>query len=152
VSWIRSGLTNELFAINGKRVGALNGKTILVVDDEADIVDLLELALTAAGGEVVRAMSAREALEILPACRPDVFLLDIAMPEMDGYQLLSAIRSDPALRRVPAVAVTGCAYDADKQRAFAEGFAVHVAKPFKPQVLIDLVRWVSAKKPPRSIC
>ena len=90
---------------------------MLIVDDEVDIVELLEFVIAGAGATVRRATSAREALELLPSFKPDVMLLDIGMPDMDGYQLLSAIRSNPKLEKVPAVAVTGYGYQKDKEHA-----------------------------------
>ncbi len=66
-------------------------------------------------------------------------LLDISLPEMDGYDLLKAIRRDPATRRVPAIAVTARVDERDKQRAAETGFSLHVSKPIDPEALVYLV-------------
>jgi CheY-like chemotaxis protein len=144
-----TGLTGQGSATTKRAVAALDGTSVLVVDDEVDIVELLEFAITDAGATVRSATSGRAALELLPLWKPDVMLLDIDMPEMNGYELLSIIRHDPALEHVPAVAVTGSDRDRDKERTFAQGFSVHVMKPFNPDVLIDLIEWIATKARPR---
>ena len=70
-------------------------------------------------------------------------LLDIEMPDMDGYELLSAIRNHTDLHSVPAVAITGLGYPSDKDRAFAAGFEAHMTKPFDRAALTDLVEWLA---------
>jgi CheY-like chemotaxis protein len=120
-------------------VGPLSGTGVLVADNDADSLDVIEFVIASQGATVRSATSAREALEILRTWRPDVMLLDIAMPEMDGYDLLTAIRREPSLRGIPAVAVTGHAYARDKQRAEAVGFARHITKPVDIDTLIGVI-------------
>jgi CheY-like chemotaxis protein len=126
--------------------GALKGLSVLLADDEADIVELLEAVLTEEGATVKTASNAREALHVLEGWRPDVMLLDINMPMMSGYDLLSALRQDPALRQIPAVAVTGNPQANRNERAFETGFAVHVTKPFDTDALVELVGWLSRRR------
>jgi CheY-like chemotaxis protein len=128
----------------------LRGKHVLVVDDEPDVVDLIEFVVVQAGATVRTARGAHEALSLLAesAWVPDVLLLDIGMPDMNGYDLLLAIRRQDGLENVPAVAVTGFGYTVDKDRAFDVGFSVHVTKPFKSDVLVDLVRWIAQTRSP----
>ena len=116
------------------------------MDDDPDNLDALEHPIAEEGAVVRRAMSGREALALLPGWTPDVLLLDLSMPEMDGYDLLSAIRREPGLRAVPAVAVTGLGYPCDKDCAFSVGFAAHMTKPFDASALIDSVAWLTSKK------
>ena len=127
------------------RVAALDGTSVLVADDDTDSLEILEYIMAAEGATVRTAKSAGEALQLLPTWTPDVMLLDIEMPVMNGYELLSAIRSQPALLDVPAVAVTGLGYPSDKDRAFAAGFAAHVTKPFDGSALIALVEWLASR-------
>jgi CheY-like chemotaxis protein len=117
----------------------LAGIEILFADDDIDSREIVSFLLTHEGATVRTARSAGEALEFLAAWRPHVILLDIAMPVVDGYDLLSAIRNEPGLQDVPAVAVTANAYPADKARAFSVGFAAHVTKPFAPAALVTLI-------------
>jgi CheY-like chemotaxis protein len=118
---------------------ALIGIAVLAVDNDPDNLDVIEHVITEFGGSVRTATDAREVVEILRTWRPDVMLLDIAMPEVDGYDLLDAIRRDATLRAIPAVAVTGHAFDHDKRRAVDAGFARHVTKPVDIDVLIRVI-------------
>ena len=78
--------------------GGLNGTSVLIVDNDVDSLDIVELIIAEQGGTVRSATSGREVLEVLRTWRPDIILLDISMPEMDGYDLLAAIRREPALQ------------------------------------------------------
>jgi CheY-like chemotaxis protein len=123
----------------------LDGTTVLIVDDDADSVEILGYVVSDARASVRTATSGREALEILAGWKPQVLLLDVDMPLMNGYQLLGAIRSNPELRDIPAVAITGRSCPSDKQQAFEAGFSVHIAKPFEAEALIDLVEWLASR-------
>src|SRR5580658_6585971 len=96
----------------------LDGTAVLVADDDPDNLELLGFVISAEGATVRTASSGREALDLLPNWTPDVLLLDIEMPDMDGYQLLSAIRRHAGLHDVPAIAVTGLGYPSNKDRSF----------------------------------
>jgi CheY-like chemotaxis protein len=132
---------------------ALAGTSLLMVDDDPDGLALLEFVVELAGATVRSATNARDALAALASFKPDVMLLDISLPEMDGYDLLKAIRRDPAMRNVPALAVTAHAYERDKQRAAEAGFSLHVSKPFDAEALVYLVatlkpKLIAAEDPP----
>ena len=118
---------------------ALTGTSILLVDDDADLVELLDYVLVEEGANVRTATTAREALKVVRTSTPDVMLLDIAMPEIDGYELLTVIRRDPALSKVPALAVTGYTGEREKDRSRAAGFAKHLTKPFDIATLVNLI-------------
>jgi CheY-like chemotaxis protein len=118
---------------------ALTGTSILLVDDDADLVELLDYVLVEEGATVRTATTAREALKVVRTSRPDVMLLDIAMPEIDGYELLTVIRRDPALSKIPALAVTGYTAGREKHRSRAAGFAKHITKPFDIATLVNLI-------------
>lgn len=118
---------------------ALTGTSILLVDDDAELVELLDYILVEEGATVRTATTAREALKVVRSSRPDVMLLDIAMPEIDGYELLTVIRRDPALSKIPALAVTGYTAEREKHRSRAAGFAKHVTKPFDIATLVNLI-------------
>jgi CheY-like chemotaxis protein len=126
--------------------GALDGTAILVADDDADNREILQYLIGQQGGTVRSAGTARDALEMLNTWTPDLLVLDISMPDIDGYQLLRAIRGDARLRSVPAVAVTAHAYERDKLRCIEAGFVEHVPKPYDPAVLIDILAGLALQK------
>jgi CheY-like chemotaxis protein len=129
----------------------LTGKSILIADDDPDGSELLAVVLRLEGAEVRTAKDAAEALEQLDAgWTPDAMLLDLGMPEIDGYGLLESIRGREALRRVPALAVTAYAFQKDAARVAGSGFAAHVTKPYEINVLVDAVAEVIASRPGES--
>jgi CheY-like chemotaxis protein len=125
---------------------ALTGTAVLFVDDDLDIVEAIDCVLGDEGANVRTATTAREALRVLETWIPDVMLLDLAMPEMDGYELLRVIRRERSLRGIPAVAVTGYAGERERQRAQAAGFAEHVAKPSDLTTLVHLIRQLTPRR------
>jgi CheY-like chemotaxis protein len=127
----------------------LSGRAVLLADDDPDNLELIAFIFGDAGATVRTAGTSEDVLALLREWRPAVMLLDISMPEMNGYDLLAAIRSDPAMREVPAIAVTGAASDHDRRQAVAAGFAAHVSKPFDGEALVHLVRELTERAPPR---
>jgi CheY-like chemotaxis protein/anti-sigma regulatory factor (Ser/Thr protein kinase) len=114
------------------RPGAVRRGRVLVADDNRDAADSLALALQASGHEVWAAHSGGQALDMARRERPDVLILDIGMPDIDGYQLARLIRAEPWGRHAALVAMTGWGQPQDKQRARAAGFDVHLTKPVQP--------------------
>jgi CheY-like chemotaxis protein len=102
---------------------------ILVVDDNADAADSLKLLLQLDGHRVEAALSSAEALERVQSFKPDIVLLDIGLPNMDGYEVARRIRAMPALADVQLIALTGYGQAEDKVRAKASGFDDHLIKP-----------------------
>jgi len=119
----------------------LANKQVLVVDDEADARELACEILRRADAEVLSAMSVREALECLAKRIPHVLVSDLAMPGEDGYSLIRALRCFPPDRggRIPAIALTAYAREADRQRALSAGFQMHLVKPIEPRQLVSAV-------------
>ena len=140
---ILHGQSNELSDLapdsQTGRVGARTGKSALVVDDVADVTEMLAVLLTHAGYDVVTAASARAALQEARARQFDVVISDIGMPEMNGYQLAREMRTIPGYQTVPMVAVTGYSMFDDKERSTNAGFNAHMTKPIDPRALIDLI-------------
>jgi CheY-like chemotaxis protein len=128
----------------------LDGTLVLVVDDDPDNVEVLEFLIADAGAIVRTAPNAKEALAVLSDCAPNVLLLDISMPGMDGVDLLSAIRRQPAFENVPAVAVSALSNSADKERAFSVGFSAYITKPYDAPALVELVEWLASPSNRRS--
>ena len=122
----------------------LRGVRLLVVDDDADARELLRLVLASAGADVLAVETAPRALDAIGSFQPHVVIADIAMPGMDGYELLRRIPEiDPARAAPPVIAVTAYVSEEDARRALAAGFARHVAKPVNHDELIRIVAKVA---------
>jgi CheY-like chemotaxis protein len=116
----------------------------LIVDDNAEAANALSVLLRYRGHEVQIAYDARDALKCVQSFRPDVALLDIGLPEMDGYELAQRLRADPALNDIRLVALTGYAQAEDRQRAHAVGFDDHLVKPVRLAAIERTLAAVSA--------
>jgi CheY-like chemotaxis protein/two-component sensor histidine kinase len=115
-------------------------RRVLIADDNRDAADSLAMLLRIEGHEVKVVHDGAEALEALKSMRPEVALLDIGMPKMNGYDVARRIREDSLGRAVTLVAVTGWGQDGDKARALAVGFNYHFTKPVEPERLCELLR------------
>ena len=115
-------------------------KRILVVEDQADNRRILRDMLSNAGYELVEAESGEEALKAVEAQRPDLILMDIQLPVMDGYEATRRIKANPTLKAVPIIAVTSYALSGDEGKARAAGCNAYVTKPFSPRALLAKVR------------
>lgn len=115
-------------------------KKILAVDDERHIVRLVQVNLQRAGYEVVTAFDGKEALEKIKSENPDLVVLDVMMPYMDGFEVLQTLRKDPATRELPVIMLTAKAQDADVFRGWQSGVDCYLTKPFNPMELISFVR------------
>ena len=123
--------------------GTLDGRRILLVDDEADAREMLSELLRRAGAEVSAAASAREAFDQIAQSVPDILVSDIGMPQQDGYALIEELRRMPADRggTIPAIALTAYAREDDRRRALNAGFQAHLTKPVEAQQLLaDIAR------------
>jgi PAS domain S-box-containing protein len=114
----------------------LAGICTLVVDDDDDARDFLSFLLEYNGASVAVAATAAEALQALERSLPDVFLCDIGMPDMDGYDLIRAIRASNHKQHLPAIAITAYAGELNQQKAIAAGFQHHLSKPIDSEQLI----------------
>jgi DNA-binding response OmpR family regulator len=111
--------------------------TVLVADDDADILRLVELNLQLAGFEVVTARDGPTALAKTVAVQPDLVLLDVLMPGIDGYAVCARIRADATLAAVRVMIVTANYVSADVEAARRAGADDFLVKPFDPAVLLD---------------
>ena len=116
-----------------------NPATILVADDEEVIVDLLLNILQRDGHQVHCARSGRQAVEMAMKIRPDLIIMDILMPDLDGYGATELIKQNSSLRDVPVIFLTGRSAEEDGGKAFATGATTFIRKPFKHQQIKDLV-------------
>ena len=115
------------------------GHRILLADDNRDALDSLATLLQCDGHEVHTASDGAEALEVAAACHPDVMLLDIGMPKMDGYEVAKRIRAEPWGKHAVLIALTGWGQDEDRRRSREVGFDTHLVKPLDPEALSTLL-------------
>lgn len=121
--------------------------TILIADDYDDNRELLRLMLAADGYRIREARNGREAVEEALISPPDLALIDLSMPKLDGWGALAELRADPRTRAVPCVAVTAFASEQDRRRALEAGFDSYISKPFRAKDLLELVaRFVGARR------
>jgi CheY-like chemotaxis protein len=102
---------------------------VLIVEDSVDTLDMLQVFFTQRQCRVLKAKSAKEALEIAATEKPGLIISDIGMPDQSGYDMLAHLRRQPGLEKVPAIAVSGFAMDEDRDRSVEAGFSAHLAKP-----------------------
>lgn len=121
-----------------KELGNLKGVRVVAIDDEADALGLLRVVLETAGAEVHTMSSASAALAQLGERKPDVMVVDLGMPEMDGFEFIRRVRasSDPDIRDIPATALTAFARSEDRTKVLESGFEMHLAKPVDPGELV----------------
>jgi CheY-like chemotaxis protein len=108
---------------------SVSARKILVVDDNVDAAMSLAQLLELDGHESQAVYGALEALAFVPQFRPDIVLLDIGLPEMNGYEVAQRLRQMPGLAPIKLIALTGYGRSDDKARAYAAGFDAHLAKP-----------------------
>ncbi|GBD42902.1 Transcriptional regulatory protein WalR [bacterium HR40] len=118
----------------------MSGKRVLIVDDEPNIVLSLEFLMKKAGFEVEVARNGREALAALDRDPPDLLLLDVMMPEIDGFEVCERIRARPEWRRTRIVMLTARGRESERERGLALGADAYVTKPFSTRELVDKVR------------
>ena len=123
------------------QLGDLHGVRVLAIDDEEDALTLLRVVLETAGADVDTVSSPFAAVDRIESFHPDVIVMDLGMPEMDGFELITRIRAsaNPAVRDVPAAALTAFARSEDRTKALQTGFEMHIAKPVDPGELVASV-------------
>ncbi len=115
-------------------------KKILVVEDTEDNRQILRDLLGMAGYEMIEAHDGAEGVAQATEHRPDLILMDIQMPVMDGYGATRLIKADPALKAIPVIAVTSYALSGDEEKARTAGCDGYIAKPFSPRQMLAKVR------------
>jgi two-component system cell cycle response regulator DivK len=122
-------------------------KRILVVEDQEDLRAILRDFLSTSGYTVIEAVDGAEGVAKAKSDRPDLILMDIQMPIIDGYEATRRIKVDPALKQIPIVAVSSFAMKGDEEKARAAGCDHYVTKPYSPMQLLRLVRGFLGDKP-----
>lgn len=111
-------------------------KTILIVDDEPYMIRLLQHHVERAGYKMVKAVNGREALEKVGSEKPDLIIMDVMMPELNGLEVLSQIRESPETAELPVIIMTANAQRFTKEEAEAAGVSAFLTKPFSPTQLM----------------
>jgi DNA-binding response OmpR family regulator len=119
---------------------------ILAADDEDDILELIAFRLEHSGYTVVQAHDGAEALELARSSQPDLAVLDVMMPKMDGFELTRRLREDEATSRMPIILLTARTQEADIQRGFDAGADDYIRKPFSPQELRARVQSILGRR------
>ncbi len=115
-------------------------KRILVVEDQADNRQIIRDMLSATDYQITEAENGEEALAAAIKQRPDLILMDIQMPILDGYEATRRFKADPGLRSIPIIAITSYALSGDEQKARAAGCDDYVPKPYSPRQLLAKIR------------
>jgi two-component system, cell cycle response regulator DivK len=115
-------------------------KRILIVEDQEDNRTILRDVLSTVGYDLIEAFNGEDAVRLAQSERPDLILMDIQLPLMDGYEATRRIKASPELNAIPIIAVTSYALSGDDAKARAAGCDAYVAKPFSPRQLLARVR------------
>jgi len=112
---------------------------ILVVDDEVNITQILEFSIGAEGFEVITATNGEEAIDKARKEQPDLIILDIMMPRIDGYEACRILKANPLTKNIPVVLLTAKGRDIDKRLGYEVGATDYIVKPFSPNKLIERI-------------
>ena len=115
-------------------------KKILIVDDENDLVDLVKLRLEANGYQVVVAYDGQAALNVVKKENPDLIILDLMLPKLDGYKVCRMLKFDQKYKKIPIILFSAKAQDEDKAIGKEVGADAYVVKPFEPKLLLATIK------------
>lgn len=112
---------------------------ILVVDDEINITQILEFSIGAEGYEVITASNGEEAIDKARREQPNLIILDVMMPRIDGYEACRILKSNPLTKNIPVVLLTAKGREIDKRLGYEVGATDYIIKPFSPNKLIERI-------------
>jgi two-component system alkaline phosphatase synthesis response regulator PhoP/two-component system response regulator VicR len=147
VSWSSLEVAPRGAASSSRSTASINqevtmAQTVLVVDDDPQIVRVVEINLTQEGYTVRTAADGEDALAAVAQERPDLIILDVMMPRMDGFETLKRLKADPALAEIPVIMLTARAQDEDVFEGYGTGAKWYLTKPFEPGELRHICRHV----------
>lgn len=120
---------------------AMNGqKRILIVDDEEDILNVLKFRLEANNYEVLTASDGQEGLNKARTERPDLLILDLMLPKLDGYKVCRMLKFDESYKAIPIIMFTAKAQQKDEELGKEMGADAYIAKPFEPEILLEKMK------------
>lgn len=115
-------------------------KRILLVDDELDVVELVKMRLEANGYSVLTALDGKEALDTARKERPDLVILDLMLPKIDGYRVCAMLKHDQRYAKIPIILFTARAQESDVAMGTEAGGDCYIIKPFDPDVLLGKIK------------
>ena len=115
-------------------------KKILIVDDEAELVGLVKIRLEAVGYEVLKAFDGQEGLDKAKLEKPDLILLDVMMPKMDGYKVCGLLKMDARFKKIPIILFSAKAQKEDVELAKEVGADLYITKPFEAPILLAKIK------------
>ena len=118
----------------------MDRKRILVVDDEIYIVHILEFSLTMEGYNILTAFDGEEAMRVIEQEKPDLVVLDIMMPKLDGYEVCRRLRKDDRFATLPVILLSAKGRSVDREVGLQAGADDYITKPFSPRKLIEKIR------------
>jgi two-component system, OmpR family, alkaline phosphatase synthesis response regulator PhoP len=124
---------------------------ILVVDDEIYIVHILDFSLGMEGYEVVTALDGEEGLQKALETKPDLIVLDIMMPKMDGYETCKALKADERTKTIPVILLSAKGRNVDMQTGYDVGADEYITKPFSPRKLVDRINAMLGQADPSKL-
>jgi len=131
---------------------AMSKGKILVVDDEVYIVHILDFSLRMEGYEVITALDGEQALERVKSDHPDLIVLAIMMPKLDGYDACRKLRADPQTADVPIILLSAKGRNVDQRMGYDAGATDYITKPFSPRKLVEKINTIlQATKLPRAV-
>jgi two-component system alkaline phosphatase synthesis response regulator PhoP len=122
---------------------------ILVVDDEIYIVHILDFSLGMEGYEVITALDGEQALEKARAEKPDLIVLDIMMPKLDGYETCRMLKGDDITREIPVILLSAKGRNVDQKIGFEVGADDYITKPFSPRKLVERINAILGQSSPQ---
>lgn len=115
-------------------------KKILVVEDETDLVEMIKMRLEANDYEVIAAYDGQEALDKARKEKPDLIILDLMLPKMDGYKVCRLLKFDEKYKKIPIILFTARAQESDKKIGEEVGADAYITKPFEPQTFLSKIK------------
>lgn len=115
-------------------------KKILIVDDEIQLVEMVRIRLEAAGYEVIAAYDGQEGLDKAKKDKPDLIILDLMLPKMDGYKVCGLLKNDSRYSKIPIIMFTARAQEDDMKLGKELGAEEYLTKPFEPALLLDKIK------------
>lgn len=124
----------------------MSKKKIMIIDDEPDMVQLLQIELETEGYDVQTASDGKSGLELVKKSVPDLILLDVMMPDINGYEVLAVLRKDSQTMAIPVIMLTAKGLENEIQKGLDLGADDYIPKPFHPGLLIKRIETILSKK------